>query len=149
NIKPHNFVVAGNSCNQTVYIINFRLAALLQPQYAAIYPFHAEQLSFWVSSISSINVYNRVPYSQHNDMELLAYVLIKLAREWLPWQELSGSIPIECSPIHSPKRLWSMQDLCTGIPEAFAKFLHYAQSFKFNKQPFYYYACLLFHTLML
>lgn len=80
--------------------------------------------------------------SRRDDLESLAYVLVYLRRGSLPWQDLQTK-----TRTLSKKRQTTVEELCSGLPPAFANFLSYTRCLRFDEDPDYDYLRQIFAQL--
>jgi hypothetical protein len=65
----------------------------------------------------------------------------------LPWQGLKASEDKRNEGIREKKVNTPIEDLCDGLPDAFANYFHYIQTLRFNSEPNYSYLRKLFRDL--
>lgn len=64
-------------------------------------------------------------------MESLGYVLIYLARGSLPWQGLEKGDRDRSDQIGDKKKSTPVEEVCEGLPDAFANYINYTRSLGF------------------
>lgn len=69
--------------------------------------------------------------SRADDMESLAYTVIRLLRGSLPWARLPSA------EVFRTKQLWSGTDLGFGYPPVFGDFVNYTRGLEFEDEPDY------------
>lgn len=90
----------------------------------------------------SVNACLGTEYSRRDDMVALGYVLIKLLRGSLPWDELAN-LPWE---MLAKKSSTSVEQLCAGLPPEFALYMTHCLTLKFAASPDYAYLRELFRS---
>ncbi len=86
--------------------------------------------------------------SRRDDLESLGYVMIEFCRSSLPWQGLKASTEDERNALIREKKMnTSIEDLCDGLPDAFATYLNYVRTLEFADQPDYSYLRKIFRDL--
>ncbi|TFK93131.1 kinase-like protein [Polyporus arcularius HHB13444] len=81
---------------------------------------------------ASLNNHLHHTPSRRDDLEALAYVLIRLLRGGLPWQGVRTS-----AELYEKKRSWSGAGLCAGWPAVFGEFLDYCRTLDYDETPDY------------
>src|SRR5260370_2255967 len=77
---------------------------------------------------------------RHDDLELLAYVIVYLVKGRLPWQ----GIAVHPGQVHHDevlrlKQATMAKTLCKGLPQPFIKFIQHIWSLGFEDKPDYWY----------
>ncbi|EJD52262.1 kinase-like protein [Auricularia subglabra TFB-10046 SS5] len=80
---------------------------------------------------ASIPVHRHHQPSRRDDMESLAYTIVKLLRGRLPWKETKQK-----DLLHA-KLTWDGSSICAGYPAVFADFFDYARQLPFDAEPDY------------
>jgi hypothetical protein len=83
--------------------------------------------------------------SRRDDLESLAYVLVHLLCQDLPWRPLvaafnqwtTAAIVITPEEIARCKEETRAEDLCYNLPPLFARFLNHARALEFDEEPHY------------
>src|SRR5260370_38158212 len=141
NVKPDNFMIGASDRLSQVFLINFGLTWLFRNPATHEHIMQAKGLNITGTvHYSLINSHLRVTQLQHNDLELLAYIIVYLVKGWLPWQ----GIAVHPSQVHHDKVLRLKQattakTLCKGLPQPFIKFIQHIWSLGFDYKPDYWY----------
>ena len=78
--------------------------------------------------------------SHRYDLESLGYVMIYFCRSFLPWRGINASTEDKRNErIKEKKMNTSIEDLCRGLPDAFASYFNHVRSLGFDGQPDYAY----------
>ncbi len=95
---------------------------------------------------ASLNVHQGWPHSRRDDLESLLYVAIELIKGSLPWAVNLGQKTMQetWTAIYNAKLLCSVEDICSGLPDAFSLALIYVRSLSFSEPPDYGYILRLF-----
>jgi hypothetical protein len=76
--------------------------------------------------------------SRRDDLESLAYTILSLLKESLPWEICrNGTIKHRENRIRKKKRTWTGARLCKGLPEEFGYFVDYARGLAYEQEPDY------------
>jgi hypothetical protein len=98
---------------------------------------------------ASINAHKGVELSRRDDLEALGYMLVYFLRGSLPWQGIkvaSGS-DRRYAKILAKKMSTRVEDLCSGCPQEFEKYLNYCLALRFDDRPDYGYLRRIFKDL--
>lgn len=133
DIKPDNFLFSLDETRSgKIQIIDFGLAKYFRdPRTGEHIPEESTLNLRGTPLYASLNVHFHCTLSRRDDMESLAYTIIKLLRGSLPWK---SNLPSE---IPKTKQLWSGAALCQGYPSVFADFLEYTRNMGFDETPNY------------
>uniref|UniRef100_A0A1I8B169 non-specific serine/threonine protein kinase n=1 Tax=Meloidogyne hapla TaxID=6305 RepID=A0A1I8B169_MELHA len=97
---------------------------------------------------ASINTHLGVEQSRRDDVESLGYVLMYFNRGTLPWQGLKAATKKQKYDKISEKKMSTpVEELCSGFPDAFARYLNYCKGLSFEEEPDYDYLRQLFKQL--
>ncbi|KAK7683821.1 hypothetical protein QCA50_013197 [Cerrena zonata] len=132
DIKPDNFLFGTGQDEGRIYLIDYGLAKLYaDPLTLKHIPDGKIPALRGTPLYASLNMhYHRMP-SRRDDMESLAYSIIKLLRGSLPWKDANRA---EQLPI---KATWTGPALCGGYSPVFGEFLEYARGMQFEEAPDY------------
>ncbi|THH17635.1 hypothetical protein EUX98_g9091 [Antrodiella citrinella] len=81
---------------------------------------------------ASIHNHLHITSSRRDDMESLAYTMVKLLRGSHPW--VHAELPSDCLRL---KREWSGPSLCVDYPSVFGEFVDYTRALEFDEDPQY------------
>ena len=142
DIKPQNFV-NGRKDPNIIYIIDSRTGKHIK----------FIQKKEVMGSLSYLSVNGNIAYeeSRRDDLESLGYMLIFLATDNLPWlriENLEVSKLKKLQKIYQLKKTISVEQLCEGLPEEFAKYLNYTRKLNFEENPDYDYLRSLFSSIL-
>jgi len=125
----------------SIFLIDFSLAQLFRdPTTYLHWPYVKDHPIISTLLFTSINGQQGYTQLRHDNLESLAYTIIHLACEDLPWTTISAS-----KDIHWKKTSITVEELCKGLPAPFCKFVDYVRSLGFNKKPDYQYL----HSILL
>ena len=151
DIKPQNFV-NGRKDPNIIYIIDFGFSHQYKSSRTGKHiKFKSKNLTMGSLSYLSINVNIGYEASRRDDLESLGYMLIFLANEDLPWlriEDLNISKIIKFKKIYNLKKTTSVEKLCEGLPEEFAKYINYTRKLDFEEDPDYDYLRSLFSSIL-
>ncbi|CAL8111700.1 unnamed protein product [Orchesella dallaii] len=146
SIKPENFVIGRNGLYSTIYMIDFGNAKCYRNPHSgkhiAFKEYRELGLNACHSKHQSIGALCRMERSRRDDLESLGYMLTYFIRGKLPWEEITD--PAE---LKNRKLTISLDELCEGCPEEFAKYLAYCRTLGFEEDPDYEYLRQLFRTV--
>ena len=141
DIKPEN-LLTGLTDPKTLYLIDFSLSTKFINDDEHI-PHEKTGKFIGTPEYSSISSLDGMSLSRRDDLESLAYTLIKLATGKLPWEEiLRDKVMVnmeimEIIKIMIEEKKQSSKDICDGMPEEFVNFLDEVRSLKFDQKPQY------------
>jgi serine/threonine protein kinase len=132
-----NFVIGTGSRAATVYCVDFGLSKRYCDPKTMRHIFQRNDRSLTgTPRYASINNHLGIEQSRRDDLESVAYILIYFLRGSLPWQGLKSNKPEQkYRLILQKKQQVTIGQLCQGLPTAFAEFLAYARSLKFDAKP--------------
>jgi serine/threonine protein kinase len=131
DIKPDNFMVA----EDVVYLIDFGLAKrIVDPDTGVHVPNERVARTVGSERYTSVRAHARWQQSCRDDLESLAYMLVYLAKGSLPWQRCHG---VAFDDIARVKGALVIEDVCSGLPHAFAATLRAARNLAFEDMPDY------------
>ncbi|KIJ11015.1 hypothetical protein PAXINDRAFT_16036 [Paxillus involutus ATCC 200175] len=148
NIRPQNTLVGpvlpGQQTNE-LCLFDFSLAQLYRdPQTYYHVPFLSGRPLSTILPFALLNHHSGNQLSRRDDLELLAYLLLYLARGLLPWIDTNVT---SNSDILQSKESISVAQLCDALPSPFTTFLSYARNLSFTQKPDYNYVLNLFRAL--
>ncbi|OHS98038.1 Casein kinase I isoform delta-B [Tritrichomonas foetus] len=139
DIKPDNFVFGVNDKSNQLYIIDFGLSKKYRdPKTLEHIPYNVYEELTGTARYASINALRGVEQSRRDDLESLGYMFLYFLRGFLPWQGIVPKVPKQKNnEILKMKQNTSIEELCEGLPEEFAKYLKSVRHLKFSAQPNY------------
>ena len=85
---------------------------------------------------ASINNLLGKQQSRRDDLESIAYILIRFLRRELPWEHVSSThFDKPHRVVRDMKINMPISTLCEGLPNVFADFLRYARDLQFAEEP--------------
>ena len=150
DIKPNNLMV-GRKDPSTIYLIDFGFASYYLNEGEHIREAQTNQIrGTW--KYCSVNSLNGRSLSRRDDLESLAYTLIKLRRGNLPWDELLRDNKI-CKKAKRIKlvecKRASAKSICESLSDEFVTFLDEVRSLDFSEKPDYDKYYTMFEKLLL
>ena len=138
DIKPNNLMV-GRKNPGTIYLIDFGFASYYSNEGEHIGEAQVNQIrGTW--KYCSVNSLNGRSLSRRDDLESLAYTLIRLRRGKLPWDELLRDKEM-CKKAKRVKlvesKSASAESICEGLSGEFVTFLDEVRSLGFSEKPDY------------
>ena len=101
----------------------------------------------------SINANKAFEQSRKDDLESLGYMLVFLAKLYLPWSELVKSNDMDSltklKKVLQLKLTTTPEQLCKGLPEEFIKYVQYCRGLEFEQDPDYDYLRSLFTSILM
>mmetsp|Transcript_31998 Transcript_31998/g.55164 ORF Transcript_31998/g.55164 Transcript_31998/m.55164 type:complete len:375 (+) Transcript_31998:1254-2378(+) len=146
DIKSDNFCMGLARKSKIVYAVDFGLAKKFRDTKTSQHMAYRESQNLTgTSRFASLNSHMGLELSRRDDLESLAYLLIYLSLGRLPWQSVKTRIKAE-----KHKRVMDMKTkikpeiLIDDLPQAFAQFLKYSRSLRFEQTPDYAYCKRIF-----
>ena len=136
DIKPDNFLI-GHKKPSYVYLIDFGLAKRFRnPRTGVHIPWKEGKNLTGTAWYASLNTHLGYEQSWRDDLEGLGYVLIYFLAGKLPWQGLPAKTKKEkYDKIRDKKQNTTIEELCKGFPDEFAKYMNYCWSLNFEDKP--------------
>uniref|UniRef100_A0A1I7WLE5 non-specific serine/threonine protein kinase n=1 Tax=Heterorhabditis bacteriophora TaxID=37862 RepID=A0A1I7WLE5_HETBA len=152
DIKPDNFLMGLGKRGNLVYIIqiiDFGLAKKYRDSRTQQHiPYRENKNLTGTARYASVNTHRGIEQSRRDDIESLGYVLMYFNRGTLPWQGLKAATKRQKYDKISEKKIsTSIEELCSGYPEAFATYLKYCRGLGFEEVPDYSHLRQLFRNL--
>lgn len=148
DIKPDNFTIGHNKNSHRIFIIDFGLAKKFMSSSGEHIKYREGKGLTGTARYASINTHLGIEQARRDDLESLGYVFLYFLRGSLPWQGLKArNIKDKYEKIKEKKILTKVDDLCTGFPEEFNKYLSFCRKLKFTEKPDYSYLRSLFKNL--
>lgn len=144
DIKPENFLIGLN--NNQIHLIDFGLCKLYVDKNHNHIKYKENNKLIGTIRYCSINSHNGLELSRRDDLESIGYVLIYLAKGYLPWQSLIFSQKV-CEDIKEKKEKITSDELCKDLPVEFKLYIDYVKKLGFDETPNYNYLYSLFSKL--
>ena len=133
DIKPANILTSIKDSPSMVYLANFGIAKWFHhPNMHIHIPSHNDTSLTCTPVFASINSHEGAELSQHNNIKLLAYLLIYFLQGSLPWLGVRS-----VDTVLWLKQEISTEDLCSGLPIGFRLILKHACALAFIQKPDY------------
>ena len=151
DIKPHNFLCGKNN-PEVIYLIDFGFARKYRSSRTGKH-IKYKWLKYAYGSLRyySINANRGYELSRRDDLESFGYMLVYLAKLYLPWistEELDIEKAIKIEAIYKLKNSSTPETLCKGLPKEFAEFVRYSRNLDFEQDPNYDYLKSLFANIL-
>ena len=151
DIKPHNFLIGRGDHHRTVYIIDFGVSTnYIDPRTKDHIMYTSNNGLVGTAHYVSVNTHLGDQQSRRDDLESIAYVLIRFLKGELPWQRVkTKSIEERNEKITQLKIQTTAEMLCSGIPREFRTFFEYVRRLRYDETPKYYWIRQQFHQLFI
>lgn len=147
DIKPDNFLIGLGERESTIYMIDLGLSKEFKRGRKHIHYSESRSLTGTLR-YASVRNHIGIEQSRRDDLESLGYMLVYFLKGKLPWQGLKGRDKREQrSKIKYTKMNTRLNELCSGLPEEFYKYLCYCRNLEFSETPNYTYLKTLFKKL--
>lgn len=146
DVKPENFLMGLGRKHTILYVIDYGLAKKYKdPKNNVHIPYIEGKNLTGTARYASINTHMGIEQSRRDDLEGMAYVLYYLMRGSLPWQGFVVENKKEkYDMIKDYKIATQPEQLGSGFPIEFTKFLAYTRALRFDERPDYVYLKKLF-----
>lgn len=134
DIKPDNFLFGLGKVSNQIHIIDFGLAKTYIIHNKHI-PLKNTKGLIGSNTYASINAHHFIELSRRDDLESLAYMLLYLYFDKLPWQDIYDKNLKKINNLICQLKINLLND--SSIPEVFVKYLRHVQSMKFEETPDY------------
>ena len=152
DIKPHNFLIGKNN-PELIYLIDFGFARKYRSSRTGKHiKFKWIKYTFGSLRYFSINANRGFELSRRDDLESFGYMLVYLAKQYLPWistEDLDIDKDIRIEAIYKIKKSVTPEALCKDLPEEFAEFIRYIRKLEFEEDPKYDYLKSLFTNILI
>lgn len=135
DLKPDNLMLGRGPTKELLYLIDFGLCKrVVNPATGT----HVARITgkpvIGTPRFASLACHAGIQSSRADDVEMLGYVAVYLARGTLPWQGMGASDPTYAA-IAKAKQDLPLTDLCAGLPSAFEDTIAYARGLPFGAMP--------------
>ena len=152
DIKPFNFIFGKKDPN-ILYIIDFGLSKKYRSTRTGKHiKFNKIKQVDGSFRYMSINCNRGYEQSRKDDLESLGYMLIYLAKQYLPWSDIVDNLKenenVRILETLAKKVRTRPEELCSGLPLEFAEYIKYCRKLEFEDDPNYNYLKHLFITIL-
>lgn len=151
DIKPHNFLVGHGALHNRIYLIDFGVSTyIIDPRTHEHMMYTSNNGLVGTAYYVSINTHLGDQQSRRDDLESIAYVLIRFLKGSLPWQGFKvKSVEERNEKITQMKIQTSPEMLCAGLPKEFKVFIESIRRMRFDETPKYHWMRQHFNNLFL
>ncbi|KAJ1342849.1 hypothetical protein BSLG_002508 [Batrachochytrium salamandrivorans] len=139
-----NSIIANHSIDRPhpasqIFVVDFGMAKQYRdPKTKVHIPYREKKSLSGTARYMSINTHLGREQSRRDDLEALGHVFLYFLRGSLPWQGLKAATNKQkYEKIGEKKQTTTIEELCEGLPPAFASYMTYARGLKFEEQPDY------------
>ena len=149
DMKPENILV-DKETKRYIYLIDFGLAKKYRSGRTGKHiNFSLTKRLTGTARYASRNALRGAEQSRRDDLESAGYVLIYLAKNYLPWLGLKESNKMKrFKQIYLIKKYIEPEKLCDGLPNEFIEYIKYTKNLKFEEEPNYKYIKGLFLNIL-
>mmetsp|Transcript_11847 Transcript_11847/g.26935 ORF Transcript_11847/g.26935 Transcript_11847/m.26935 type:complete len:428 (+) Transcript_11847:150-1433(+) len=140
DIKPENFMVGYGAQASTVFLIDLGLASEYCDMETRAHIPMAKDIEFVGNAeYASARALGGCEQSRRDDLEAVAYMLIRFLVGHLPWDRQENDVDGEqwFDHIAKQKALLPVPLICQGCPKEFEQYLKYCRKLKFDAEPDY------------
>ena len=139
DLKPQNMMLAQDTSNTTVYLIDYGLAKRFNDPMTGHIPYSQNKRGLTgTPRYASVSSHLGAEQSRRDDLESLVYIMVYLRTGRLPWQGMRGSTKkTKYQKIMRMKQNISDRRLAAQFPPAFKEFVQIVRSLDFEQEPPY------------
>jgi len=137
DIKPENFLYGINENASALTMIDFGLSKKYVDSAHKHITVRTDRPVVGTIRYISANVQEGIEPSRRDDIISLAYMLIYLQTEKLPWQGIKKGLIEKDKEICRLKRQTTTSSLCTNLNDCFLHLLLHGKNLKFDEEPKY------------
>lgn len=151
DIKPQNFLVGRGSLRNKIFLIDFGVSTLYIDTKTGEHKTHTNNNGLvGTPYYVSINTHLGEQQSRRDDLESIAYMLIRFIKGSLPWQGLKIKNKEERNEKITQIKIQTQPDaLCEGIPKEFKAFIEVVRRLRYDDNPKYHIYRSMFNTLLI
>ena len=151
DIKPQNFLVGRGALHNKIYLIDFGVSTTyIDPRTREHMMYTNNNGLIGTAYYVSINTHLGDQQSRRDDLESIAYMLIRFMRGSLPWQGLKvKSVEERNEKITQLKIQTQPEQLCEGMPKEFKILIEVLRRLRFDEEPKYHWFRQIFNSLFL
>jgi serine/threonine protein kinase len=151
DLKPENLLIGLSKNAHLVHVIDYGLSKRFRdPKSGKHIPYREGKSLTGTARYASINTHQGKEQSRRDDLEAFGYILVYLFKGALPWQGLPAPSKKNKYELIMQKKLDTpLENLCSGMPIEFQKYLDYSRKLKFEDKPDYHYVKRMFKELFI
>ena len=151
DIKPQNFLVGRGALRNKVFLIDYGVSTMyIDPRTREHAMFTGNNGLIGTASYVSVNTHLGEQQRRRDDLESIAYMLIRFMRGSLPWQAVKvKSVEERNERITQEKIQTTPEKLCEGLPKEFRTTLERIRKLRFDETPNYFAFRNAFNTLFI
>lgn len=151
DIKPHNFLMGRGENHKRVFIIDFGVSTPYVDSRTKEHMMYTSNNGLvGTAHYVSINTHLGDQQSRRDDLESIAYVLIRFLRGQLPWQVIKNkSVDDRNEKITQMKIQTTSEVLCSGLPKEFKNFVDFVRRLRYDETPKYHWIRQQFNQLFI
>ena len=151
DIKPENLVIGHRKQARFIYLIDYGLARHYKdPRTHEHYPFQETHAFYGTGRYASIVAHKKMQLSRRDDLESVAYLLIFLLTNHLPWIGIKANdTETQLQKIRHMKETIPISQICENVPIEFQTFLVHVRKLGFDEDPPYAYYRAIFRNLFI
>ncbi|OHT14002.1 CK1 family protein kinase [Tritrichomonas foetus] len=151
DIKPQNFLIGRGPQSKQVFIIDFGVSThFIDPRTGEHMMYTNNNGLVGTAHYVSVNTHLGDQQSRRDDLESIAYVLIRFLKGSLPWQGMKvKSIEERNEKITQMKIQTTPEMLCQGLPKEFKVFIELVKRLRYDDTPKYHWYRNLFMSLFI
>ncbi|KAH0795691.1 CK1 family protein kinase [Histomonas meleagridis] len=151
DIKPQNFLIGRSELHNRIYLIDYGVSTFyIDPRTHEHVMYTSNNGLIGTAYYVSINTHLGDQQSRRDDLESIAYVLIRFLKGSLPWQNFKAKNVDERNEKITQNKIQTTPDmLCSGLPKEFKIFLEHIRKLKYDETPKYHTMRQLFMNLFI
>lgn len=151
DIKPQNFLIGRGVHSKHIFMIDFGVSThFIDPRTGEHMMYTNNNGLVGTAHYVSVNTHLGDQQSRRDDLESIAYVLIRFLKGSLPWQGVKVKSVEERNEKITQMIIQTTTDmLCSGLPKEFKVFIDLVKRLRYDDMPKYHYYRNLFTSLFI